>query len=214
VVSTAKKAGDVYVSPGRGGNTKISIHQTGAVNWSIIYDQLPTAPYVPDTGRHLAQWDALGPGVLKPLFLWIASRDLRAGGPAPSAQAHRLAAPEAGFATQINFVLTPPIPIPKPFLGADPAPLWAAHLPNQRVLLLEHLVIPVSVDQESQLRAVRDLTWRQRQPGNGKLPPYALARTTDARGISGMVEMTPAPSPVVVLDTGHRWQPGRPGRPR
>jgi hypothetical protein len=213
VVSTAKRTGDVYVTIGRGGQSKVSIHESGAVNWSLIYDLLPSAPYIPETGRHLAQWDQAQGRGQQPLFIWIASADLRLNEPIPSAKAHRIAAAPQGKANQIAFLLT--AVAPPGSVTITPEPLWWTRLPNQRIFVIQVMTVDVTEQQANELAMHRHHAWLKSVEAGKSAKPFGLARiTVDATGVSGLLEFTPSPSADPVPDLKHRWVPGTPGRPK
>ncbi len=213
VISTAKRTGDVYVTIGRGGQSKVSIHESGAVNWSLIYDLLPSAPYIPDSGRHLAQWDQAGGRGQQPLFIWVASADLRPNEPIPSAKAHKIAAAPMGKAIQIAFLLTAPAPAGGS-VTITPEPLWWTQLPNRRILVLQQMTVDITEQQASELVMHRHHAWLKSVEAGKSVKPFALARiTVEATGVSGMLEFTPAPSGAPVPDLKHQWVSGAPGRP-
>ena len=214
VISTAKRTGDVYVTIGRGGQSKISIHESGAVNWSLIYDLLPSAPYIPETGRHLAQWDQAGGRSQQPLFIWIASADLRLREPTPSSKAHRIAAAPAGQAIQVSFLLTAAAP-QATSVTITPVPLWWTQLPNRRILVLQQMAVDVTEQQAGELAMHRHHAWQKSVDEGKSAKPFGLARiTADQTGLIGLLEFTPAPSADPVPELQHKWVPGGPGRPK
>ncbi|UJM85509.1 hypothetical protein [Rhodanobacter denitrificans] len=190
---------DVYLTTSGGKHTKISLHESGQGNWSLQYESLTEAPFVPAGGRHLAQWNTLD-GTRGPMrewfFLLLADSELRQGRPSNEGKAIRIPAPGAMRAVKVVLAITEPLPGPPEehsvFVQAPIMYLFSHQLTNGRVVVAVWREVPLPPTVKQNMDKVRALAWdTAKSQGLDPVGTKATIRVTDEHGVTGFVEVAP-----------------------
>lgn len=194
------RGSDVYLSSTGAKHTKISLHRSGQAHWAIPSDVVPKVPFVPDTGRFLAQWERsdVRMGDMQAVFyLLFAQSELRPGARKGGEKAVHLPAPPLDCAVRVDFAMSKPLLLPLeeyPLEIHEPlTPILTHQLADTRLLVVTAHFVPVPEDLAKRMRDASALAANEALArGLNPVGTKASARIIDQYGTSGFIEVAPA----------------------
>ncbi|WP_174964174.1 hypothetical protein [Burkholderia ubonensis] len=187
---------DVYVTGSVSSQTKVSIHESGAINWSIRSESVENAPYVPERGRHLAQWRepqvSAGSGFRHVFFILIPESELSAAHPMPTTtkEVVRLPVPPKGRGSIIGFYFFDKLG-DSSVNRIEPESLFWHAMRNGRVLILVDQTIDIDPETSLKIKSCHLANWEKAKSQGVEKFGGATARITNYRGVSGLMDLTP-----------------------